>query len=419
MTDSAARTNAAGIQLRAAGKLPDAIATFRRGIAEHPHVAALHQNLAQALYESGETEAAIAEHRAVLKLDPNNLASHLSLYELLQVSGDRILSLAHQRLALEEQRLFSSIAPRERRRILLLFAPGDWQANIPLDFVLDRETTTVHKYYVLDPNHVRADKLPEHDVVWNAIAESPDAEPYLFLVESMIATSQKPLLNQPKHVRATSRMRLPKTLADTGARVAPVATVGAAQLSNAEVSFEFPIIARPVGSHAGHGLEKIERAGDCAAYVLRVPSDAYVVSPFIDYSSPDGYFRKYRIMFVDGAPYATHLAVSPNWMIHYYNAPMKDNAWMRDEEATFLKDALVVFDGPRAETLDAIAKAVGLEYFGIDCAIDRDGEVLVFEADPAMLVHVSDPIATYPYKHEYVPRIFRAVERMIDRRKTS
>jgi hypothetical protein len=52
----------------------------------------------------------------------------------------------------------------------------------------------------------------------------------------------------------------------------------------------------------------------------------------------------------------------------------------------------------------------------MDCSLDRDGNVLVFEIDAAMLVHLWDPIEVYPYKHEFVPRIFRAVERLVERR---
>ncbi|MEO9170841.1 MAG: hypothetical protein ABI282_09655, partial [Candidatus Baltobacteraceae bacterium] len=77
------------------------------------------------------------------------------------------------------------------------------------------------------------------------------------------------------------------------------------------------------------------------------------------------------------------------------------------------------FGDRRYETLRNLATSVDLEYFGIDCAIGRNGRVLVFEADPAMLVHTSDPVELYPYKHKYVPRIYRAVERMIDERKAA
>lgn len=418
---SPAAANAAGIELRAQGKLREAIEAFRAGTVQFPSIAALHQNLAQALYEAGDTAEAIAEHRRVLALDPRNVPSNLALYELLQIAGDRVLALAHQRLALEEQRLFSHVAPREARAILLLYAPGDWQANIPVDFLLDGETTTVHKLYLLDERYLTRDagRVPRYDVVWNAIAESPDAISYLELAARVAESQEKPALNSPVKVIATSRLRLPDTLRHTEAHVPHVREARGEDIERGETGIAFPIITRPAGSHAGMGLARLTSASECSPYVKDNPAQAYYVSPFIDYSNDDGMFRKYRIVFVDGKPYPVHLAISPNWMIHYYNAPMAENQWMRDEEATFLADLQAVFNGTRYATLEAIANAVGLEYFGIDCSIDRDGRVLVFEADPAMLVHTSDPPDLYPYKKQYIPRIYRAIEEMLDRRKSA
>jgi hypothetical protein len=107
-------------------------------------------------------------------------------------------------------------------------------------------------------------------------------------------------------------------------------------------------------------------------------------------------------------------------MIHYLNADMAEFAWMREEEARFLADLSSVFAGRAGATLTAIAARCGLDYCGMDCAITPDGDVLVFEIDAAMLVHLWDPIDVYPYKHQYVPRIFRAVERLVaDRIKPS
>ena len=416
-----AEANAAGISLRSRGKLQEAIQIFRAATARFPAIPALHQNLAQTLYEAGDTTQAIAEHRRVLGLEPRNVPSNLALYELLQITGDRILALAHQRLALEEQRLFSHVAPREERAVLLLFAPGDWQANIPVDFLLDGETTTVHKLYLLNDRYFASDaqSFPRYDVLWNAIAEAPDAVAYAELASRIISSQDKPALNAPAKVSATSRLRLPDTLRHTGAHVPHVREIRREDLERGETEIAFPIIARPTGSHAGMGLARLASASECAAYTTSNESQTYYVSPFIDYSSDDGFFRKYRIVFVDGHPYPVHLAISPNWMIHYYNAPMSENQWMRGEEARFLADLRSVFDGARYEAIEKIASAAALEYFGIDCSIDRDGRILIFEADPAMLVHTSDPPDLYPYKKEYIPRIYRAVEAMLDRRKTA
>jgi glutathione synthase/RimK-type ligase-like ATP-grasp enzyme len=413
------QANASAIDLRAQGRLDDAITAFREGLAQFPDVAVLHQNLAQTLYERGDTPGAIAEHRCVLEIG-DNLASHMALYELLQIAGEREQALAHQRRALTITRLFSHVAPKEQRRVLCLCAPGDWQANIPVDFLFDLQTTTVHKLYLLDRNSIAPASLPRYDVIWNIIAESPESMEALALANYLMNGQRKPVLNAPARVIATGRALLAQALAGTGAVVPPLVTAAHAALEAGELrSFAFPVIVRPIGSHAGHGLERVENAADLPAYVSRNPAAQYFVSPFVDYASIDGYYRKYRFVFVDGVPYPVHEAISPNWMIHYYNAPMGEHAWMREEEAAFLADPRAAFDGPRFETLVRIAAAIGLEYFGIDCAIDRDGNVLVFEADAAMLVHTSDPVDLYPYKHQYIPRIYRAVERMIDGRRTA
>jgi len=408
------QANAAAIDLRAQGRLPDAITALRKGIAQFPDAVALRHNLAQMLYESGELPGAIAEHRAVLGLEPDNVASNLGLYELLQITGDREEALRHQRAALRVRRLYSHIAPHQARNVLCLCMPGDWQANIPVDFLFDQDTTTVHKLYLVD-QHDALPPIPHYDVLWNIIAESPEALPHLALANHFIRAQKKPALNSPARVITTARPLLDATLATTQARVAPVAILDRERLSNAAVPFAFPIIARPLGSHAGHGLERIDDRDACEAYTQNNPVERYFVSPFIDYASADGFYRKYRIVYVDGAPYPVHLAISPNWMIHYYNAPMSEHTWMREEEAAFLADPRTAFDGNAYETLVRVGAAVGLEYFGIDCGIDRDGNVLVFEADAAMLVHTSDPIELYPYKHQFVPRIYRAVETMLDR----
>jgi tetratricopeptide (TPR) repeat protein len=413
------QANAAAVELRSNGRLDEAIAAFRSAIEQFPTVLTLHQNLAQVLYEAGDNEGAIAAHRAALGVS-DNVASHVALYELLQVTGKHDEALDHQRKALATTHLFSHIAPNEQRRVLCLCAPGDWQVNIPVDFLFDLATTTVHKLYLVDQKSLVQTGLPAHDVMWNTIAESPTALNALAIANYLMRTADKPVLNAPARVIATARPLLANTLGSTGALVPPLETIERRVLEQGSAGkIAFPAIVRPMGSHAGQGLERIAEASEIRAYVARHPAAQYFVSPFVDYASKDGYYRKYRIVFVDGVPFPVHLAISSNWMIHYYNASMADHQWMRDEEARFLEDPRAAFDGPRFETLVKIGAAVALEYFGIDCAIDRDGNVLMFEADPAMLVHTSDPEDLYPYKKQFIPRIYRAVERMIDSRKST
>jgi hypothetical protein len=95
-------------------------------------------------------------------------------------------------------------------------------------------------------------------------------------------------------------------------------------------------------------------------------------------------------MFVGGEPFPYHLAIDNGWMIHYRSAPMDEHAWMRDEERRFLRMPEKAL-GVSSATLRALAAAVGLDYFGIDCTVLADGTLFVFEADAAMLVHRFTP----------------------------
>ncbi len=448
-----AAANAKAIDLRAKGRLREAVAAFSEAIVQFPSAAVLYHNLALTLDEMGAAKQALEAYDSALaraprlvaamtgkaslllrdgridearrlfeealEIDPQWLPAHLGLYELLQIKGDLAGAVAHQRHALERQQLYSWVAPNERRSVLVLCAPGDWQANVPVDFLFDRGTTSVHKLYLLDEERLPDEGLPAYDVAFNAIAESEAALEYLKLARTFIDDQDRPSLNAPERVVHVGRQQLPQTLAGTGCEVAPVAEAGREALARAAPPFAYPVIVRPVGSHAGHDLARIASNDEMLAYLGNVAAARFFVSPFIDYSGGDGLYRKYRVVFVDGRAYPVHLAISPNWMIHYYNAPMAEHEWMRQEEAAFLADLGTVFSGRLQETLAAIARAVGLEYFGIDCAIDGSGRLLVFEADPAMLVHTTDPVELYPYKHEYVPRIYRAIEAMLDARKAA
>ncbi|MDP9016706.1 MAG: tetratricopeptide repeat protein [Candidatus Eremiobacteraeota bacterium] len=448
-TENLDAINSRAFNLRSQGRAREAIAAFREGIAAFPQEAGLHNNLAVTLQENGDPDGALSAYREALRYDPTLwaahfgagvllmnrseftqaesfltdavklapelVAAHLALYELLQIRGARDGALAHQAMALQHQQLFSTIGAQPKREVLTVMAPGDWQANIPIDFLFEPVNTTLHKLYLVGGNQFATLHLPKYDVLINAIAESDEAEHALRLCEQLIAAQTKPVINQPAAVRGTNRERLPAILHATGCNIPPTLRLSRETLEQGNVPLQVPFIVRPVGSHAGRGLEKIDALSDLPAYLAKIADSELYITSFVDYSDPDdGYFRKFRIIIVDGVPFPFHMAISKNWMVHYYNAPMAENAWMRAEEEQFLAHFENLFTLSQQRCLRDIAKALHLEYVGIDCAIDREGRILVFEADPGVIVHVSDSIELYPYKHEYVPRIFRAVERMID-----
>lgn len=356
-----------------------------------------------------------------LTAEPDNVAANLALYELAQVAGRREDALAFQLRALERQQLFSAIAPQERRRVLVLLRPGDWQANIPVDFLFDAQTTTVHKFFLLGRDSLAAAaRLPACDVIFNAIGEADDALESLEIASAIVERLGLPAINDPARVLNTNRVALVDVLRGIESCVTPSVTrVTREDVAAHRLPIEAPLLVRPVGSHAGHDLAKIDALAELDAYLESARAEFFYVSPFVEYRQPDGFYRKYRIICVDGEPHAYHLAISPNWMIHYYNAPMAEQAWMRAEEERYLADFPSVFGPPLQRALREIARAIGLDYFGIDCSIDPAGNLLVFEADPAMIVHMQDPVELFGYKRLYVPQIFASLERLLDSRARS
>jgi hypothetical protein len=355
---------------------------------------------------------------ALLRREPESREAHLRLYEIEQMLGRPDAAVAHLRRALAASRIITFPARVERSAltVLALYRVASWEANLPFELVVDEGRTTVHRLYIDDADTERTFdgfELPPHDVVLNAIAESDRARPALWAAERLAERSRVPVINRPSQVVELGRERVARRFARAADVLAPaVERVTFAQLAARPVTT--PLVVRPVGSQAGVDLDKIDDAGALRAYLTAHPHERYFVMPFVDYRSPDGLYRKYRIMFVNGTPFAYHLAISPRWMIHYYNAAMQDNAWMRAEEAHFLENFDGVFSGRLAAAVGEIAAGVPLTYFGIDCGIAPDGRLLLFEADAAMLVHGTDDPDLYGYKRAAFGRVQAALAQAIE-----
>jgi glutathione synthase/RimK-type ligase-like ATP-grasp enzyme len=175
----------------------------------------------------------------------------------------------------------------------------------------------------------------------------------------------------------------------------------------------FPIIARPVDSHAGQGLARLEDAVAVMDYLHGMAQEEFYIARFVDYRSADGLFRKYRIVLIEGAPYACHMAISDNWVIHYLNAGMAVNPSKRAEEAHFMAEFDSGFALRHAVALAAIHARTGLDYVGMDCAESADGSLLVFEVDSNMLIHAMDPPEVFPYKQAQMRKVFAAFRAML------
>ena len=358
--------------------------------------------------------------------DPEDAAAllDLSLLELFQ--GREHHHALLQAEALRLQKLYRhepAIAVSDPLRVLALAAPGNLMANTPIEFLVENSDIVLDVLFVT-PGSPLPDPVPPHDVAFVAVAEGDANRPILDMLTRRLPKWPRPVINEPGPISRLSRDGVSRLLASVPGVCAPInlriararlarLAAGDAPADRALQDCRFPIIARPVGSHAGEGLEKLDDGAAVAAYLARQPQGEFFVAPFVDYSGSDGLFRKYRVVLIDGQAYAGHMAISSRWMIHYLNADMIDNPRNRAEEAAFMRDFDASFGARHQAALREIARRCGLDYLIMDCAETPDGRLLVFEVGNAMIVHSMDPELVFPYKTSQMRKLFGAFQAML------
>jgi hypothetical protein len=254
-------------------------------------------------------------------------------------------------------------------------------------------------------------------VVVNLISDADQAEALLPLAADLADRLERPIVNHPRKIQSTTRdavavllqgipgCSIPKALRlKAGADCSVAALQAALPLSSS-------ILARPVGTHGGDDFEKIEEVAVLSAFLAQRPDHDHYLIEYVDYRSGDGYFRKYRFIFVDGQILPYHLAISSDWKVHHVSTDMANQPWMQQEEEAFLNSPETVFSPANYAALQAIQQRVGLEYFGIDCGLDVSGNIVVFEVNASMLVHAKNE--DFPYKTPAVQRIKLAFDAML------
>ena len=360
-------------------------------------------------------------------LNPDDADALMDLAVVLQLHNQREIGLAVQAEALQIKRLYHLPATRGEQplRLLALMAPGDISANMPLEFLIRDSDIALDMLYLL-PGEPLPETVPDHDVLIVAVGESDHNRQLLHQLSLAIDGWPRPVLNLPQHILQLSRDAACAMLADAPGILMPVSrrvdrttleelARGAIALHDLLPDASFPIIARPVDSHAGRGLAKIETPENIAAYLDRMTEPEFYISRFVDYRSADGLFRKYRVVLIDGKPYAGHMAISSHWMIHYLNAAMLDNAANRAEEERFMTGFDEAFARRNVAALQAIAERSALDYLIIDCAETRDGALLVFEIDSSAVVHAMDPVDIFPYTQPQMRTVFAAFHELLAR----
>lgn len=382
------------------------------------------RNVATGYFMKGEHETAASWYELVLSIKPDEAIAYQNLAAVHLAAGRLEEAQACRQTAYRLQRVYVEDAGAGAHRVLILCV-GKSTGNVPFDALLHASRWTRIKYAIDYALPDEDGALPPYDVVFNAVGDADVAAPMTERLAGFEQACERPLLNPPSAVARTPRHRLASLLADLkDVAVAPCIRLDALPESPGDLTralqqggIDFPVLARPIAMHGGEALS-IHEDRESLDTALSGISGAFYVTAFHDSRSADGYYRKYRVIFIDGQAYPYHLAISSHWMVHYFSADMEGTRWKLDEELRFLNDPFAALGSRAYAAIEHIGRRLGLDYGGIDCTILPDGRVLVFEANATMLVHREREGGTLGHKNAYVQRIVDAFNRMLERRRT-
>lgn len=404
-----------GALAEAGGHLSAARTAFQRSVDIEPDNAVARTGLGNVLRALDDLPAAQPHYRAALAADPGFAPAHQGLAHTLFALGDPAAE-SHWRAGFAGRAVI-----RQRFRgkgsgipLLLLIAArgGDIPTRQWIDNRIFAVTAICADFY--DP----ALPLPEHAVVVNAIGDADLCAGSLVRAESLLARTTAPVINHPSLVRPTGRESNARRLAAVPGIVAPRITT----LSRAEVAsggdLGFPILLRTPGFHTGQHFQLVDAQEGLAAAVASLPGDPLMVIQYLDARGKDGMARKYRVMFIDGAIYPLHLAISADWKVHYFTAAMAGDPAFREEEHRFLNDMPATLGNAAMAALAGIRDALGLDYCGVDFGIQDDGSLLLFEANATMVIAPIADGGMWDYRRPAINAAIAAASNMVTRRAT-
>ena len=467
--DYAEAFNDLGVSLLAQGEAEVAAHAFQRALALQPDDARAHNNLGVAYNKLRRHHEALISFQQALAIDLYFAEARLNIGETyfalhdfvlasrwcrLAIAVDPTLQRAHRTLALvwfsqsqldaaHERRLlnygnlfFNDLAPNTRPVVLMIGCAG--RGNVPVEYLLPLHQYRLITWMIDRADEAQAASLPHYDIVFQVLGDPDLIDASMAKMQWFFSRNQRPVLNPPDRVMLSAReyaatrfAAIDHVLVST-TRCLPYTALAAAGL-------RFPLLIRPLATHGGAHMVKVDTPADLAALstieenvysahdyyyaalnekslALGPDASTCYVTEYVDYCSMDGYYRKYRIIFIDRIPYPYHLAISPYWLVHYETADMLSAGWKLAEELAFLRMPAQVLGSEAMGAIKAIGLALDLDYCGIDFSLLSDGRVLVFEANATMLVHPEASEGPLQRKNFYIQQIIDAFQAMLVKR---
>lgn len=261
----------------------------------------------------------------------------------------------------------------------------DTRGNTDLFLLRTRDPLGYGRIHVT-PNyfrqHFRYD-LSSFDLLLNLVTDADQNPKVLANLVKLLRPYRGRVLNRPEAVLRSTRDRVAAACAHLPHVVAP-RTIRIGSAAGVPADFPFPAILRLAGTHTGRVIGLVEDADRLAPRLVR--GKQHFLTEYVDFRSGDGLHRKYRFIFLGGEIVLRHLLVSDSWNVHAADRTrfMAPRPALIAEERDAIDYGIQALPQPVRAGLAAIRDAVGLDLFGLDCALSGRGEIILFEANATM-----------------------------------
>jgi hypothetical protein len=257
----------------------------------------------------------------------------------------------------------------------------------------------------------RAD-LKGYRTLLNMITEPEGNERVLENLRKLLRGVPGKIVNPPDAVLRSARDHVARRLAGTEGLIVPSVVrlrggkPDVAVRALAKAGIEPPVIVRQTGTHGGRIVGCFD-AVEAALGALE-PSREYLATQFVDFRSPDGLFRKYRVFFIGEQIILRHRLVSDDWNVHA--RARKEYMSIRPE---LIAEEQALFEGGDPfptkvrRVLEAVRDRLPLDYFGMDFGVTPSGQVVLFEANATMSFFPFSPDPDFAY----LKQCFRPAQR--------
>lgn len=275
---------------------------------------------------------------------------------------------------------------------------------------------------VLDANQTSNLNINFNDVhlLVNQVSDFDTHKKVLSKIDVLEDQVLLPIINSAKNIVKTTRdniyellnsidkLKVPKTV-----RITPLHPKDIIKTIKKE-NFEFPVILRECGNHGGHMTILLKSKDDLKDfYFFALDGREYYLIQYINYKE-NNIYRKCRLVVIDGKVYIRHVIYYDDWMIH------SSSREFMDENPEYYEKESKIFDNfdtklkPKLEPIiEKIYEKIGLDFFGIDCAIDKDMNITIFELNANMNILLN----TNSYTEKQTKKINEALINMIIEKK--